>query len=37
MKSITRPMHDDPDKVPVLMQSVKGVLAGLLPAKNADG
>jgi pyruvate dehydrogenase (quinone) len=38
VKSFTSAMlHDDPDKVPVFVQSVKGVLAGLLPAKKADG
>jgi pyruvate dehydrogenase (quinone) len=37
VKSFTSAMlHDDPDKAPVLVQSVKGVLAGLFPAKNAD-
>jgi pyruvate dehydrogenase (quinone) len=33
----TAMLHDDPDKVPVLVQSVKGVLAGLLPSKSTDG
>jgi hypothetical protein len=37
VKSFTSAMlHDDPDKAPVLVQSVKAVLAGLMPTKRLD-